>query len=782
MNFPVDAQLPPAASVGRPFSFTISSATFVSPLAVKYSAKGLPAWLRFDVFTRTLSGTPAEEDVGSVSIVLEAADSEGSAATAVNLTVRAENSLEINRDQFTRQLGRTGSYSAPSTLLLYPQTYFDLDFGQNVFTGADGGLEFYAVSDNHAPLPAWIRFDEGSVSFSGTTPSLLTPQSSPQTFNFSLLASQIPGYSQSAVDFQISVTNHILAFSHPIQSLNVSAGVSVSIPPLIEQLRYDNIPIPRASLSKVSSSQPDWLSFESRDLSFSGLAPESINSTLVRVEATDNSNNIAFAEIRLLASDLDGDGPQATHLGTANATVGKFFSYTFDDIELDGVTSRIDVSFDAESAGSWLTFTQANKSIEGIPPSSFVGNKIDVSITTVVDGRSIKRERLIVLIVDVDESTNTPILGSGIVPGPTTPVTPKYSGSDANTHKIGSKDVWAIAITIPALTVLLLCISVVYLFRRARKRRDKNVSDPTPAGEDLQSRGSGNSAVLEESDFQFETTWPPRHSSVPQVRLAWTNDLPVIRKLRNDAVNESPETRSSWDDMLMDVGRHSRGEDFGDQSHANAFCSLRPVHGSIGHRSDQDILPTRYTNHTEQLCFGHERPSVPYPTFNGRRSSGLGHGTNIKNPVMDSRQSTQSPFSKSPITMKILQEEVVRQPFGQRIEWLPGIKESDNTAENRDWRETSFESNFSKSNPLAESIEEDNGWRTEDSTSISSNWYTHRASNGGTIYSNGTSLNRSQPRRLVDNAPEFGDGTISKGTSMRSQNSEQSGSNSLRFI
>ena len=69
-----------AATEDAGFSFTFAANTFNDIDAgdsLSYSASGLPGWLSFDAATRTFSGTPANADVGPVTITLRATDLAG---------------------------------------------------------------------------------------------------------------------------------------------------------------------------------------------------------------------------------------------------------------------------------------------------------------------------------------------------------------------------------------------------------------------------------------------------------------------------------------------------------------------------------------------------------------------------------------------------------------------------------------------------------------------------------------------------------------------------------
>lgn len=89
---PVNASFPTApqkATVGTAYSFTLAPGAFTDPdgdaltIAVtKSDGSVLPAWLTFDAASRTVSGTPAEGDKGTVTVKYTASDPSGAAVSA----------------------------------------------------------------------------------------------------------------------------------------------------------------------------------------------------------------------------------------------------------------------------------------------------------------------------------------------------------------------------------------------------------------------------------------------------------------------------------------------------------------------------------------------------------------------------------------------------------------------------------------------------------------------------------------------------------------------------
>ncbi|QBC28078.1 hypothetical protein U737_14895 [Methylomonas sp. LW13] len=141
-----------------PDSFVdIDAADVLSYSATLSNGAVLPSWLQFDAASLSFSGTPANSDVGNLSIRLTAIDSVGASATAdFDLAIADINDAPILvvpvLDQ-TAQEGVAFAYQIPAN------GFKDIDVGDSLSYGlslADGGA-----------LPSWLSFDSTSRTLSG---------------------------------------------------------------------------------------------------------------------------------------------------------------------------------------------------------------------------------------------------------------------------------------------------------------------------------------------------------------------------------------------------------------------------------------------------------------------------------------------------------------------------------------------------------------------------------------------------------------------------------------
>ena len=145
-----------AATEDAGFSFTFAANTFNDIDAgdsLSYSASGLPAWLSFDAATRTFSGTPANADVGLVTITLRATDLAGA----------------FVEDQFVVTVANTNDAPTVANAIAdqaaTEDAGFSFTFAANTFNDIDAGD---SLSYSASGLPAWLSFDAATRTFSGT--------------------------------------------------------------------------------------------------------------------------------------------------------------------------------------------------------------------------------------------------------------------------------------------------------------------------------------------------------------------------------------------------------------------------------------------------------------------------------------------------------------------------------------------------------------------------------------------------------------------------------------
>ena len=126
--------------------------------------KPLPKWLNFDAATRTFSGTPGNDDVGTLDIEISVQGKGGSASQRFSLNV-------INVNDAPQAGQKLPVQQVEHSRLFYYQ------LPENAFKDIDKDdkLTFSATGENGQPLPGWLKFDTYNARFTGS-PSANTPR------------------------------------------------------------------------------------------------------------------------------------------------------------------------------------------------------------------------------------------------------------------------------------------------------------------------------------------------------------------------------------------------------------------------------------------------------------------------------------------------------------------------------------------------------------------------------------------------------------------------------
>lgn len=147
------------------FNHTIPANTFTDAEGdgMTYSAElangdALPTWLSFNAMTRTFTGTPDNEAVGTLTIKVIATDTNGaSTPTTFNVTVNNVNNVPtvvgVTEAQFAKE-ATAFTYTVPNDL------FNDVDAGDT--------LTLSATLANGDALPAWLSFNPLTNTFTGT--------------------------------------------------------------------------------------------------------------------------------------------------------------------------------------------------------------------------------------------------------------------------------------------------------------------------------------------------------------------------------------------------------------------------------------------------------------------------------------------------------------------------------------------------------------------------------------------------------------------------------------
>ena len=671
LDFPVNAQVPPVARISQPYIFEFSASTFTSAEGpISYALSGQPAWLQLVSETRTFSGTPAADDVGPVTFDLVASDSSGATSAGITLIVVSSSDVGLGQPVLP-QLAKAGPTSGPASLLLYSLQAFAFTFESNTFINTTPDTSFYAVSANNTPLPNWVQFDPASLGFSGTSPPLVSSTATPQAYGIKLVASDVAGFAEASVAFQLVVGYHILSSTDVAQSIKVTPGEAFESTSFRKSLTLDSQSVADSDLISVTSNGPEWAHLDPTTITLSGIPPQDTVSTNVTIIVLD-----VYGDTLALVVDLDAPSLFTGTLPDVNATTGGPFTYSINPDLL--INDGVQLVADLGNTSTWLQFSPQNRTFHGMVPDNFHAGPAMISLTA-SEGPLIESSSFVIHIVSVhhlsssstpfsSSSSRTPTVSATVATGSAT-AQPK-PGRPLMTHRNIVKIV--LATVLPALLIAVIMCLILCWRRRGsnRNRRRHSASQEAIIGTDEISL-----AVPEVAEVPPVPSTPnrsPRHSNPshpPQIDLSWAPDSLRIsrdrlsRRLRG---SQPASAGSVQEDSFMEGARSALNRPLESTRIVNTNASvshddvppLREVAPNYSRKRStrstqsqrpQSVAKNSFKRHSTVSMVsvglphrlsgaGHGAGGSPPPPFNGARSSW--QTTLGTMPAMESKRST----------------------------------------------------------------------------------------------------------------------------------------------
>lgn len=328
----------------------------------------LPDWLQYDAATRTLFGTPGNEDVDEFDVIVQAMDTLGvSSLHSFHVVV-----------QNTNDAPEVGT--PLSDLRALEDSAFSFMVPADSFRDVDGGdaLSYTATLENGDPLPTWLMFDAQTGTFSGTPAN-----DDVGPLRLAVTATDLAGASASQI-FALEVANindaPTIGAALAAQIATEDAAFMFAMPTdvfvdadLGDRLSYSATLADGAAL-------PAWLQLDAATGTFSG---------------TPGNDNVGALEIRVTASDLVGasasqsfsvtvantnDAPEAA-IVLANQQVTEDVSFAFSvpqsafrDVDAGDTLTLSATQADDSALPSWLQFDAATRTFSGMPANGDVGS------------------------------------------------------------------------------------------------------------------------------------------------------------------------------------------------------------------------------------------------------------------------------------------------------------------------------------------------------------------------------------------------------------------------
>ncbi|KAJ9164686.1 Axial budding pattern protein 2 [Coniochaeta hoffmannii] len=508
ISFPINSQVPPVARIDKPFSFVFSPSTFSSSSEIKYTLAQSPDWISLDGEARRIYGTPKSSEVAAGEVVgvpvgIVATDDSGSVTMTATLVV-SRNPPPTVSVPLSAQTPDFAPFSQPSSIIMAPDTSFDFTLASNTFSGA---LIYYAVMADNSPLPSWMTFDPAKLSFSGRTPPLSALVQTPQSFDFQLVASDVPGFSGASLRFSLVIGNHAVTAKESLITLNATVGERMSYTGLATIVKFDDKDAKSAGVSIVSTtSLPSWLELNMNTWEISGTPPEGATSSNFSITMQDQHSN----SLNLTLSVSVTDGLFLGDLPALNVTAGE--SFTFDLGKYLASKQDLEISVTTNPPVDWVQYDAKTRVLSGDVPLKLQGSQLAISIDAKSTSSGAERTKQLkvsvlkptlpttLITAPPTTTSRTPLIYSGFsTSGPSTTTAPSEAGQDSGKNK--TKTI-LLAVLIPLLLLALIVFGIVaFCIHRRRKRPSsidrRDISRPVPGS--LTHSGSGSGPEMAES-------------------------------------------------------------------------------------------------------------------------------------------------------------------------------------------------------------------------------------------------------------------------------------------
>ena len=338
------------------FSFVVPANTFADVDVgdtLIYSASGAPAWLTFNAATRTFSGTPANADVGSVTITVTADDGHGGTASdSFDIVVGNANDAPTVATPIADQ---NATEDAAFSFQFAANTFADVDVGDSLTYTASG-------------TPAWLTFNAATRTFSGTPANA-------DVGSVTITVTADDGHGGTASDsFDIVVgnANDAPTVATPIADQNATEDAAFSFQ--FAANTFADVDV-GDSLTYTASGTPAWLTFNAATRTFSGTPLNAdVGTVTITVTADDGHGGTASDSFDIVVGNANDAPTVANAIADQNATEDSAFSFvapanTFADVDVGDT-----LTYSASGAPAWLTFNAATRTFSGTPANADVGS------------------------------------------------------------------------------------------------------------------------------------------------------------------------------------------------------------------------------------------------------------------------------------------------------------------------------------------------------------------------------------------------------------------------
>ncbi len=266
----------------------------------------LPDWLQYDAATRTLFGTPDNDDVGEFDVIVQGMDALGASSLhSFHVTVQNTNDApEVGTPLSDLRALEDSAFS----FTLPADSFRDVDVGD--------ALTYTATGESGDPLPDWLTFDAQTGTFAG-----IPANADVGALQLRVTATDLAGESVSQT-FAIEVANVNDAPEVGSVLANQTGRAGTALSWQLPQGAFYDVDagdvLSYSATLENGDPLPDWLTFDAATGAFSG-TPASAGNYALRVTATDLAGASASQSFTLTVES--GGGNQAPVTAPDAATV-----------------------------------------------------------------------------------------------------------------------------------------------------------------------------------------------------------------------------------------------------------------------------------------------------------------------------------------------------------------------------------------------------------------------------------------------------------------------------
>jgi hypothetical protein len=355
-------------------AFTDADGDTLTYSAALEGGAGLPTWLQFNSQMGTFSGTPDDAEVaaGDLRIVVTASDGQASASQTFELSFIAVNDAPV---------AASPNVTANAT----EDAAFSLTLPAGLFSDVDSPL---TVSADPADMPAWLTFDAGTMTFSGTS-------TNDDVGSVSITVTATDGQYTAFTEVAVGVanTNDDPTVVNPVgdRSVDEDSDVAIDVSNVFGDVDLGD------SLT-VTADAPAWLTYSGGEL-WGTAGNGDVGTHSVTLTATDlaggtvqHTFSVTVENVNDAPSVVNSVGDRSVNEDSAIAVdVGNVFG----DIDL-GDSLSVSVS-----APSWLTYS--NGVLSGTPGNADVGTHVVTLTATDVAGESVQ-EAFSITVLNVNDA------------------------------------------------------------------------------------------------------------------------------------------------------------------------------------------------------------------------------------------------------------------------------------------------------------------------------------------------------------------------------------------